>query len=131
MPRLTNCSWRSGWLATFLLILESQPGPSNGSELHSRLMPPPSVIGEKRAGENDLDDLLARYTAISTDVARELDVPLCDLSTAFRAWLAVHNPGDAGSGLLTTDGVHLTDEGNRLLADTVAEALGVNRETPG
>jgi lysophospholipase L1-like esterase len=88
----------------------------------------PSVIGEKRAGENDLDDLLARYTAISTDVASELDVPLCDLSSAFRAWLANHNPSNVDSGLLTTDGVHLTDEGNRLLADTVAEALGVHTE---
>lgn len=86
----------------------------------------PSVIGEKREGENDLDDLLARYTAISRSTAEELDVQLCDLSAAFRAWLTSHNPGNEASGLLTTDGVHLTDEGNRLLADTLGEALGVN-----
>ena len=86
----------------------------------------PSVIGEKTEGENDLDDLLTRYTAISRNTAMELGVPLCDLSAAFRAWLSSHNSGNVGSGLLTTDGVHLTDEGNRLLADTVAEALGLD-----
>ena len=90
----------------------------------------PSVIGEKAAGENDLDDLLARYTEISRTTATELDVPLCDLSAAFRDWLRAHNAGNDPSGLLTTDGVHLTDEGNRLLADTVAEALGIGSE-PG
>lgn len=88
----------------------------------------PSVIGEKTEGQNELDDLLTRYTAISRNTASELGVPLCDLSAAFRDWLASHNPGNAASGLLTTDGVHLTDEGNRLLAVTVAEALGLNSE---
>jgi lysophospholipase L1-like esterase len=88
----------------------------------------PSVIGEKREGENELDDLLARYTAISRDTAVQLDVPLCDLSKAFRTWLAQHNADNVANGLLTTDGVHLTDEGNRLLADTVAEALGLSDE---
>jgi lysophospholipase L1-like esterase len=87
----------------------------------------PTVIGEKRDGENDLDDLLARYTAISRRTATELDVPVCDLSTAFRTWLTRHNQGNVATGLLTTDGVHLTDEGNRLLADTVVEAFGVDR----
>jgi lysophospholipase L1-like esterase len=88
----------------------------------------PSVIGEKRPGENELDELLAGYAAISRSTATELEVPLCDLSAAFTNWLAAHNPGNADSGLLTTDGVHLTDEGNRLLADTVAEALGISSE---
>jgi lysophospholipase L1-like esterase len=88
----------------------------------------PSVIGEKADGENDLDDLLARYTQISRSCAAELDVPLCDLSTAFRAWLATHNRDNVASGLLTTDGVHLTDEGNRLVADTVADALGITSQ---
>jgi len=89
----------------------------------------PSVIGEKTEGENDLDELLTRYTAISRNTAQELDVPLCDLSVAFRTWLSSHNPRNVASGLLTTDGVHLTDEGNRLLADTVAEALGLDSGT--
>jgi lysophospholipase L1-like esterase len=88
----------------------------------------PSVIGEKQEGENELDDLLARYTDISRRTAAELDVPLCDLSSAFREWLTQHNQGNVASGLLTTDGVHLTDEGNRLLAETVAGALGLDTD---
>jgi lysophospholipase L1-like esterase len=87
----------------------------------------PSVIGEKSVGENDLDHLLVRYTEISRRTAREQGVAMCDLSAAFRDWLTMHNAGNAESGLLTTDGVHLTDAGNQLVADTVADALGLDR----
>jgi lysophospholipase L1-like esterase len=89
----------------------------------------PSVIGERPEGENELDELLTRYTAISRNTAEELQVPLCDLSAAFRGWLSGHNPANAANGLLTTDGVHLTDEGNSLLADTVVAALGLDSES--
>jgi lysophospholipase L1-like esterase len=87
----------------------------------------PSVIGEKCVGENELDQMLVRYTEISRRTAHEQGVALCDLSAAFRDWLTRHNPDNVESGLLTTDGVHLTEGGNQLVADTVAQALGIDR----
>ena len=83
----------------------------------------PSVIGERPAGENRLDEMLARYAAISRRVAREEGAVLCDLARAFRDHLRVFNGANAERGVLTTDGVHLNEAGNRLLATEAARAL--------
>jgi len=83
----------------------------------------PTVIGEMAPGDNQFDDVLQRYTRVSARVAHDLGVPVCDLSAAFRSWLMKRNTRNVASGLLTTDGVHLTDAGNRLVARTVAKAL--------
>jgi lysophospholipase L1-like esterase len=86
----------------------------------------PTVIGEMAPGDNQLDDVLERYTRVTAQVAHDLDVPVCDLSAVFRTWLMKRNTGNLASGLLTTDGVHLTDVGNRLVARTVAKALDLD-----
>ncbi len=84
----------------------------------------PSVIGERYDGTNPLDTMLDEYAAISRRVARELDVPLVDLRKAFLKHLRDYNVENLESGILTYDGVHLSDAGNRLVAEQVLKALG-------
>jgi lysophospholipase L1-like esterase len=77
----------------------------------------PSVIGEKSDGSNRYDKMLDEYAAISRKVAKELHLPLCDLRKGFIEYLKVNNPQNRDEGILTYDGAHLNDTGNRLVAD--------------
>ncbi len=83
----------------------------------------PSVIGEKKRGENPFDAMLDEYSEISGNVAKDLNVEWCDLRKAFFRYLASHNPKNLESGILTRDGVHLNDEGNRLVSRTILKVL--------
>lgn len=83
----------------------------------------PSVIGEKYAGENDLDAQLDAFSEVTRGIAEDLGLPLCDLRRAFQDHLAIFNSEDVDHGVLTTDTVHLSLDGNRLVADAVARAL--------
>ena len=76
----------------------------------------PTVIGEKRDSSNAQDPMLKEYSEISRKIAKDLNVQLCDLHKAFQDYLAVHNTDNKEKGILTTDGVHLNDEGNKLVA---------------
>ena len=84
----------------------------------------PSVIGEKSDGSNKLDARLDEYADISRGVARQEKVQLCDLRKAFVDYLKKNNPENKGRGVLTTDGVHLNEAGNRFVADVMLKALG-------
>lgn len=79
----------------------------------------PSVIGEKASGSNQLDQKLDEYSAISRDVAKETGVHLFDLRAAFVRELAIRNPDNAESGVLTSDGVHLNEAGNQFVANAM------------
>ncbi|HSG69871.1 MAG TPA: Dabb family protein [Planctomycetaceae bacterium] len=85
----------------------------------------PSVIGEKHAGENPLDGMLAEYAGISRKVAYDADVQLLDLHDAFRHQIERINSDNKEKGILTTDGVHLNEAGNRFVSRQVLTALGV------
>ncbi len=81
----------------------------------------PSVIGEKHDGSNPQDQMLEEYAQISRLVAHALGAKLCDLRKAFHNYLVRNNTENKQLGILTYDGVHLNDEGNRLVA---SELLG-------
>lgn len=83
----------------------------------------PSVVGEKRKGENPLDAMLDEYAEITRGIARERGLTLCDLREAFFEHLGRHNPENRESGILTYDKVHLSDEGNRLVAKALLKVL--------
>jgi lysophospholipase L1-like esterase/predicted esterase len=83
----------------------------------------PSVIGEKPRGKNPLDEMLDEYAAVSRKVAEEEQITLCDLRTTFLDYLRVLNPKGLEKGILTTDGVHLNNMGNLLVANEAAHAL--------
>lgn len=88
----------------------------------------PSVIGEKRAGENQLDAMLDDYANVTRSIATDMKTGLIDLRKAFSEHLAMANQSQAEKGVLTSDGVHLNDEGNRFVAARMLEALGTQRQ---
>jgi lysophospholipase L1-like esterase len=83
----------------------------------------PTVIGEKKAGENPLDAKLDQYADLSRGLAKELNLELCDLRKAFVDHLAANNPNDAEKGILTGDRVHLNQAGNELVAATMLKTI--------
>ncbi len=83
----------------------------------------PTVIGEKHHGENAQDAMLDEYAKLSRTVAEETGAELCDLHAVFLSYLKNHNPEDKDRGILTYDGVHLSDEGNRLVAQTMLSTM--------
>ena len=83
----------------------------------------PSVIGEKTDGSNKNDKKLDEYAAISRRVAKDQHVPLCDLRKIFLNYLKNINFMNDSKGTLTTDGVHLNDAGNVLVANAMLDML--------
>jgi lysophospholipase L1-like esterase len=76
----------------------------------------PSVIGEKHDGTNQWDAMLDEYSAISREIAAEKSCILLDLRKEFMLYLAENNADNAEKNILTYDGVHLNDRGNRFVA---------------
>ncbi|HMJ48419.1 MAG TPA: GDSL-type esterase/lipase family protein [Ferruginibacter sp.] len=82
----------------------------------------PAAIGEKTSG-NPLDNELDKYCELVLDLAVKNKLALVDLRKQFRAYNKIHNTEDKYSGILTYDGVHLNDEGNKLVAGEMWKAL--------
>lgn len=76
----------------------------------------PAVIGEKKDCTNQQDGDLNKYANIIKAVAADYQLPVCDLRSIFMNYENEHNSENADKGILTTDGVHLNDAGNKLLA---------------
>ncbi len=83
----------------------------------------PSVVGEKARGLNRLDPLLDEYADTLRSVAGRFHAPLVDLRNEFFTYLASHNPDHHNEGILTVDGVHLSQAGNRFVADAILRVL--------
>lgn len=83
----------------------------------------PSVIGEKKKGDNPMDAMLDEYSDITRSVAEEHQVALCDLRQVFLRYEGTYNTENVDRGLLTYDGVHLSDDGNRFVADEFIKLL--------
>ena len=83
----------------------------------------PTVIGEKKPGTNKLDAQLDEYAEVSRKVAKETGVPLCDLRKAFQDYLTKNNADNKEKNVLTSDGVHLNEAGNKLVADTILNTI--------
>lgn len=76
----------------------------------------PSVIGEKTDNTNRNDGDLNEYTKIIKNLAAKNTLPLVDLRKLFLNYNLEHNPDNKTKGVLTTDGVHLNNTGNLLVA---------------
>lgn len=83
----------------------------------------PTVIGEKKNGENSLDARLDEYSDISRKLAKDLKLPLCDLRKVFVDHLKGHNSENKERGVLTSDRVHLNEAGNKVVADAMLNIL--------
>lgn len=76
----------------------------------------PTVIGEAAAGTNPQDRMLDDYAAASRQVAQATGTEFCDLRAAFQRYLGKYNKSNMDKNVLTTDGVHLNNAGNQLVA---------------
>ena len=83
----------------------------------------PACIGEKTDCSNTQDGELNQYSQIIRELASTYKCALCDLRTAFLNYNAEHNPDNKDKGILTTDGVHLNDAGNQLVAQMIREKI--------
>jgi len=83
----------------------------------------PAVIGEKNDYSNQQDGDLNKYSQIIRDIAKDLNLPLCDLHSIFHIYEVDHNKANEAKGILTTDGVHLNDTGNHLVAEEMWKVL--------
>jgi lysophospholipase L1-like esterase len=84
----------------------------------------PTVIGEIPDSTLGQNSMLEEYCAISRKIAKDQGIRLCDLRKAFVAHLTEHNKEKSEKNILTTDGVHLNNAGNRLVADEMLRFLG-------
>ena len=82
-----------------------------------------TVIGEKKLGQNKLDYLVDLYSQQIREIAIKHQARLCDLRYAFIAYLNQYNQKNLAEGLLTTDGVHLSQAGHNLVTETILTTL--------
>ncbi len=83
----------------------------------------PTVIGEKKDFVNELDGDLNRYAEIIRGIAKAKNTELVDLRKTMVEHITKNNPENKASGILTTDGVHMNEAGNRFLAEQFIEKL--------
>ncbi len=83
----------------------------------------PTVIGEKKDNANAQDKDLNAYAEIAKKVAAARNCQLVDLHKIFANYINQNNPQNLDKGVLTTDGVHLNDKGNRVVADAMLEEI--------
>ncbi|MDP4610155.1 MAG: GDSL-type esterase/lipase family protein [Opitutales bacterium] len=86
----------------------------------------PTVIGEQLGGVNPDDARLNQYAAICRSVAIDTGATLLDLRHVFVDFLSAQNADNLKRGVLTSDGVHMNDAGNRLIAQQVCELLSIS-----
>ena len=83
----------------------------------------PILHGEKTDNTNPKDGPMNEFTGVCQRICEDNGVMFCNLRAAAQAHLKVHNKENNEKGILTTDGVHLTADGNRLVAEKVAQAI--------
>ena len=83
----------------------------------------PGVVGEQKPGTNRCDKGMDEYAGIVRDLAKLNKLASCDIRKAMFDYLATHNPDDKGKGILTYDGIHLSPQGNAVVADVIAKAI--------
>lgn len=79
-------------------------------------MATPAVIGERTDSSNELDGDLNRYSSLIRTLAEKNKLPLVDLRKGFLEYNKLHNPNNNDHGILTSDRVHLNDQGNDFVA---------------
>ena len=95
----------------------------------------PTVIGEN-SGEfklnnnfKDIDTMeimnkdLDAFSDVVRNLSSEFNTDLLDLRKKFKEYISENNDQNMPKGVLTSDGVHLNNEGNKLIADAMIKFL--------
>src|SRR5688572_30806119 len=117
-------SGRGVSLVDFETNLDAMVTAAQAANIRVVLLSPTLVYEELRCEENRR---LGDYVRAVERLARRRKVQFVDLNRAFREAVGAYQR-NAGKGalLLTTDGVHLNDAGNALVAGTILRALGAS-----
>lgn len=83
----------------------------------------PAAIGEKTDFSNELDGDLNKYSSNIRSIAKNNSCELIDLRKVFLDYNLANNPTNKDRDILTTDGVHLNEKGNKLVAETMYRQL--------
>lgn len=83
----------------------------------------PAAIGERTDHSNQQDGDINHYSNIIRKVAKTYNCPVIDLRKAFLDYNLKNNTENKESGVLTTDRVHLNDQGNMFVAQKMMEVL--------
>ena len=83
----------------------------------------PAAIGEKTDFTNSQDGDLNQYSQIIRGIAEKNNVKLTDLRKVFLEYNLANNKTNQPSGTLTTDGVHLNEKGNAVVAEEMLKVL--------
>jgi isoamyl acetate esterase len=85
----------------------------------------PGVIGELKDNANLQDDDLEKYSDVIRKLAVSYHCSLVDLRKVFCDYELKNNSANLPFGILTSDGVHLSDEGNQLVAAEIMKTLEI------
>ncbi len=77
----------------------------------------PAAIGEKHDYSNTQDGDLNSYSNWLRQYASTNNITLLDLRKIFHDYSLANNPNNLAKGILTTDGVHLNEKGDALVAE--------------
>ena len=83
----------------------------------------PLCLGEHKKHANPDDADMDRYAQMAREVAYRHQALVCDLRALFYTYNESHNTGNKRTGILTTDGVHLNDDGNIFVATEMLKVL--------
>ena len=83
----------------------------------------PAAIGEKNDYSNTQDGDLNGYSNWIRNYASNNSLGLVDLRKIFHEYSLANNPTNVAKGILTSDGVHLNEKGNALVAAEMWKAL--------
>ena len=97
------------------------------NKMHSKkiklVLTTPAAIGEKKDGTNPQDKDLDAYSDVIRKLATRYNCKLADLRKIFMLYEKQNNTTNKEFGILTTDGVHLNEKGNQLVADEMWKKL--------
>jgi len=83
----------------------------------------PAAIGEKTDFSNEQDGDLNKYSNIIRSIAKDNNCQLIDLRKMTLDYNLANNKENKDRGILTIDGVHLNETGNKVVADIMYKAL--------
>ena len=83
----------------------------------------PAAIGEKHDYSNTQDGDLNSYSNWIRQYAATNNIVLVDLRKIFHDYSVANNPNNLAKGILTSDGVHLNEKGDALVAEELWKVL--------
>lgn len=83
----------------------------------------PAVIGENMAFMSKEDEEIDLYSEVIRALASQYNLPLVDVRKAFTACNVANNTENKEQAILTTDKIHLNNNGNKLVSEEMWEVL--------